>query len=58
VFLVGRSQDTIEKVNWNSILTSYGTHVKLGGTTKFDGPTFHPINAYIALLDPSQSEGS
>lgn len=58
VFLVGRSQDTIAKVNWNSILTSYGTDVKLGGTTKFDGPTFHPINAYIALLDPSQSEGS
>jgi hypothetical protein len=58
VFLIGRVQDAIERVKWNSLLTSYGTAITLGGTTNFDGATFHAINAYIALLDPSQSEAS
>ncbi|WP_334020697.1 lipase family protein [Alteromonas sp. S015] len=53
VFLVKRIQDVIQKVTWNSLLTRYGTEITLSGTTGFDGVSFHSINTYIALLDPS-----
>jgi hypothetical protein len=53
VFLVGRLQDAIARVSWNSLLTRYGTSITIGGTTDFDGATSHAINSYIALLDPA-----
>lgn len=53
IYLVSRTQDTVAATTWNNLLTAYGTPVTLSGTTGFDGDTFHAINAYIALLDPT-----
>jgi hypothetical protein len=49
-YLVSRDRDTVARVDWQQLLTTFGSAVSLIGLTPYDDDAFHSLPSYIALL--------